>query len=129
MDDILDSLSKKGRKFKHLLKGKGHKSDSTGANTTGESAGSSGSLLRPEPHVVAGGRDGEGKRTSTDVQQDRSRDGSPQPEPMPAGESDGGRQRGEAGVDGKGERVMDGGVSREVERVYPSPSTGEPDST
>jgi hypothetical protein len=141
MDDILDSLSKKGKKFKDKLRGKKHKPDRTGVDAAGEIASSSGSLLRPEPHVAAGGHDGEGNRTSTDVQQDRSRDQSPQPEPMPAGGSDDDRQRREADVDQKEvsqrhshldpdvEVVVDSGPSREVERVHPSPSTEEPDSS
>ena len=141
MDDIFDSLSKKGRKLKDRLRGKKREPDRTGANTPGDIAGSSGSLLRPEPRTVAGGHDREGKRTSTGVQQDHSRDPSPQPEPTPADGGDDARQRGEADVDEKEvsqnhlrldpdvEVVVDSGASREVERVYPSPSTGEPDST
>ena len=141
MDNILDSLSKKGKKLKDRLRGKKHKPDRTGANTPGEIAGSSGSLLRPEPRIVAGGHDGEESRTSTDVQQDRSRGPSPQPEPTPAGGGDDAQQKGEADVDEKEvsqshsrldpdvEAVVDSGASQEVERVYPSPSTGEPDST
>ena len=139
MDDILDSLSKQGRKLKNRLKGKKHKSDRAGANTPGESPGS-GSFLRPDPHVVASGRDGEGDRTSTDVQQERSRDRSPQPEPVPVGGDDD-RQRGEADVnekeasqrhlhlDSDDEAAVGSGAGGEVERVYPSPSIGGPDST
>jgi len=89
MDDMFDSLSKKGRKLKGRLGGKKHKPDGTVANIPGESASSSGSFPRPEPHVVAGGRDEERNRTSTDVRQERSRDRSPQPGPMLAG-GDGG---------------------------------------
>jgi len=141
MDNMFDSLSKKGRKLKDRLRGKKHKLDKTGANTPGEIAGSSGSLLRPEPRITAGGCGGEGNRTSTDVQRDLSRDQSTQQEPMPAGGDDGARQRGEADVDEKEvsqshsrpdpdvEVVVGIGASREVERVYPSPSTEEPDST
>jgi len=142
MDDIFDSLSKKGRKLKDRLRGKKRKPDGTGAKTPGESASSSGSFLRPEPHVVAGGRDGEGNRTSTDVRQDRSRGRSPQPEPMPAGGGGGDRQRREADADEEEEVskrhsrldpdvevVVDSGANRETERVSPSPSTRKPDST
>ena len=140
MDNILDSLSKKGKKLKHRLRGKKHKPDRTGADTPGEGAGSSGSFLRPEPHVVVGGSDGEGYRTSTDVQQDSLRDRSPQLEPVPAGGSDVDRQRREAEVDEKEvskrhsrldpdvKVVLDSEASREVERVHPSLSTGEPES-
>ena len=140
MDDILDSLSKKGRKFKHLLRGKKNKPDRVGANTPGESAGSSTSLLRPEPRVAAGGHDGEGSGTSTDVRKIRPRDRSRHPEPMPAVGSNDDQQRRKADVDEKEasqryfhldpdvEVAVRGGPSREVEQVYPSPSTGEPDS-
>jgi len=79
---MFDSLSKKGRKLRDRLRGKKHKAGGTEANTPGESANSSGSFLRPDPHVVASGHDGEGNRTSTDVRQDHSRDQSPQP-PQP----------------------------------------------
>ena len=115
------------------MRGKKNKPDGTGAGTAGESVDPSGSLLRPEPHVVAGGRHGEGNRTSTDAQQGRSRDQSQQ-DPMPAGGSDD-RQRREADVDEKEvsqrhsrlepdvEVVMDSGSGREVEQVCPSPST------
>ena len=143
MDGILNSLSRQGKKFKHRLRGKKHRPDRTEANTPGESARSSGSLLRPEPHTVAGGHDREGNRTGTGVQQDRSGDRSPQPKPMPAGGSDDDHQRREADVDREEEKVgqshpcldpdlevvVDSGTSREVERIYPSPSTGKPDST
>ena len=140
MDGIFDSLSRKGRKLKNRLRGKKHKMDRTGADTAGEITGSSGSLLRPEPHVVAGGHDGEGERTSTDIQQDRSRDQSPHPEPVSAGGSDDARKRSEADVgekkvsqehsrlDPDAEVVVDGGAGQEVERIYPSPATGEPGS-
>lgn len=141
MDDILDSLSKKGKNLGHRLRGKKHKPNRTGANTAGESAGSSGSFLRPEPHVVAGGHDREGNRTNIDVQQDRPGDRSPQPEPMSVDGSEDDRQRREAYIDEKetsqrfscldpgAEVVVGSGHSQEVKRVYPSPSTEEPDST
>jgi len=141
MDNILDSLSKKGRKLKDRLRGKKHKPHRTGTETPGESARSSGSLLRPESRLVAGSRDGEGNRTSTDARQDSSRGRSPQPEPMPASGGEGARQRGEVDVDEKEvsqshsrpdqdiEVVVDSGASQGVEQVYPSASTGEPDST
>ena len=141
MDNIFDSLSKKGRKFRDRLRGKKQKPGRTGTETPGESARSSGSLLRPEPRIVAGGHDGEGNRTSKDVHQDRSRDPSPQPEPTPADGGDDARQRGEADVDEKEvgqshsppgpdvEVVVGSGASRELERFYPSPSAEELSST
>lgn len=142
MGNILHSLSKTGKDLKHRLRGKQHRPGRTEANTPGESTGLSGLLLRLEPHVVAGGHDGEGNGISTDVQQDRSKDQSPQPEPMLAGGSNGDRERGRADVHEKEEAVsrshsrlgldveaaVDGEASREANRVYPSPSTGKPDS-
>jgi len=134
MDNILDSLSRQGKKLKHRLKGKKHKLDRTGANTPGESAGSSISLLRPESRVAASSHDGEGSGTNTDAREVRPTDRSPQPEPMPAGGSNNDRQRREADVDEKEvsqkhshldpdvEVVVRGGPGPEVERVYPSPS-------
>ena len=141
MDDILDSLSKKGMKLKHRLRGKKHKPNRTGANAAGESAGSSTSFLRLEPHVVTGDRDGEGNRTSTNVQQDCSKDRSPHPDPVPAGGSDSNLQGREIDIDEKEviqkhlcldpnvKAVVDSGAGPEVGRVYLSPSTGEPDGT
>jgi len=56
MDDIRDSYSKLKKKFKHKLTGSGKpKPDRTGSDSHGERVGSSGSLLRPGPRVVAGG--------------------------------------------------------------------------
>lgn len=141
MDDILDSLSKKRKDLERRLRGKRHKPDRTGANTAGENAGLSGSFLQPEPRVVAGGHDREGKRANIDVRQDRPRDRSPQPEPMLVDGSEDDRQRREADIDGKeasqrysyldpgAEVVVDSGHSQEAKRVYPSPSTEGPDST
>ena len=134
MDDILDSLSRQGRKFKDRLKGKKHKRSGKGASTAGERGDSSGSLLRPEPHVVTGGHDGEGSRAGTDVLQVRSRDQFPQPEPVPAGGNvDDDLRRREANVDEK-EDMVGSGPSRETEQVEPSPSvpsiphSGKPNS-
>ena len=145
MDDILDSLSRQGRKLKDRLKGKKHKRGGKGASTAGERGDSSGSLLRPEPRVVAGGQDGEGSRASTDVPQVLLRDQFPQPKPVPAGgNGDDNLRRREANVDEKEvsqkdshlepDFVMGSGPSQETEQVEPSPSapsiphSGKPDS-
>jgi hypothetical protein len=48
--------SKAKNKFQRLLPGSKNKSDGTG-DTSGERSDSASSLLRPEPHVVAGGVD------------------------------------------------------------------------
>ena len=82
MNNMFDSLSKKGKKLRDRLRGKRRRPGGTEANTPGESATSSGSFFRPDPHVAAGDHDGEGNRTSTDVRPDGSRDQSPQP-PQP----------------------------------------------
>jgi hypothetical protein len=49
--------SKAKNKLRRLLPGSKHKSDGTGGDTSGERSDSASSLLRPEPHVVAGGVD------------------------------------------------------------------------
>ena len=82
MDNFLDSVTRKGRKVKERLRGKKDKRDKTGANIAEESIGSSSSVLRPAPHITAGGHDGEGSRTSTDTRPVRSRGRSPQPVSM-----------------------------------------------
>ena len=146
MGNILSSLSRQGRKLKNRLRGKKHEPDRAGANAAGERVDSSGSLLELEPRIVASGHDGEESGTSTDGPRVRSMDRI-QPEPMPAGRSDKVPQRREVNINRKeiGQRhsrldpdsevAVDSRPSREVERVYPSPSTpsippiGEPDST
>jgi hypothetical protein len=90
MDNFLDSVTRKGRKFKERLRGKKGKRDKTGANTAEESIDSSSSLLPPVPHIAAGGHDGEGSRASTDTRQVHPRDRSPQPESVPVGGRDDG---------------------------------------
>ena len=146
MDDIRESFSNLKKGFKQRLSGRKHKPGRTGVGPTEESVDSSGSLLRPESRIVAGGDDGKGRGTSTDGRQVRSRDRSPQPEPVPASGYNDDRQRGKAGVDGGEasqrhsrldpdiEVAAGSGPSREVEQVYPPPSTpsippsGKPDS-
>ena len=86
---MLDSLTKQGRKLKQRLKGKKNKPDKKGAKTAEENINSSGSLLRPVPHIAAGGHSGAGSRTSTD-EQAHSGDRSPQPKSV----SIGGREQG-----------------------------------
>ena len=135
MDDIRESFSNLKKGFKQRLKGKKHKPDRTELNATEESVDSSGSLLRPESRIAAGGGDGKGSRTSTDGRQVCSRDRSPQPGPVPASGYNDDGQRGKAGVD-RGEVsqrysrldpdvevAVGSGPSRQVEQVYPAPST------
>ena len=128
MDDMLDSITKKGRKFKQLMKGKKNKPDKTGVNTAKESIDSSGSLLRPVPHTAAGSHGGGGSRTSTDERDNHSRDRSPQPESVSVLEREAVADEKEASEG----RSRQGG--REAEGVHPSlsstsiPHTGEPES-
>ena len=147
MDNTRNTLSTAKKDLKRRLRGKKRKPDRTGVNTPAENV-DSGSFLRPEPRVVVGGgQDGEQSGTSTVGQQVGSEDRSPQLESMPAGGSDGGRQRGKVDVDGgevsqryshpdPGVRVAVGSEpSQEVGRAHPAPSTpsippsGESDST
>ena len=135
MDDIRETFSNLKNSFKHRLRERKRKPDKTEANATEESVDSSGSLLRPESRTAAGGDDGKRSGASTDGRQVRSRDRSPQPEPVPtSGYNDDGL-RGKAGVD-RGEVsqrysrldpdvevAVGSGPSRQVEQVYPAPST------
>ena len=145
MDKIQNTFSK----VKKQLGGKKRKQDRTGASTPGESVDSSGSFLRPEPRVVAGGdHDGKQSETSAVRQQVGSEDRSPQSESMPAGgrgDNDGQRRNG--GIDRSEvsqkysnpdpgvEVAVRSGPSQEVKQVHAAPSTpsippsGEPDST
>ena len=124
MDDMLDSLTKQGRKLKQRLRGKKDKPDKKGASTT-ESVGSSNSLLRPAPRIAAGGHSGTGSRTSIDERQIHSRDRSPQPESISVEEKP--AEVGEAEVSKECPSLdPDAGVvedSREAERVPPSLSS------
>jgi hypothetical protein len=144
MDNFLDSITRKGRKFKERLRGKKGKRDKTGANTAEDS---SSSLLRPVPHIAAGGHDGEESRASTDTRQVHSRGRSPQPESVPVGGRDDDGEEGEADIGEKEvtqehsspapnvETVVGGGPgSAEVGPLSPTPSTptllgGKSDST
>ena len=124
------------------MKGRKNKPDRKRLDAAGDRVDSSGSFLRPESRIAASGDDGEG---STDGRQVRSRDRSPQPEPVLAGGSDNDQQGREADVDGKEvgqmefgldqgvEIAVGSGPSQEVEQVYPSQSApsippGGPDS-
>ena len=53
--DVRGPFSRLKKKIKHRLTGKKPKSDRTEADAGGERADASGSLLRPESHVVTGG--------------------------------------------------------------------------
>ena len=117
MHKYLDSVTRKGRKAKERLSGKGGKRDKTGTNTAEGSIGSSNSLLRPVPHIAAGGRDGEGSKTSTDTRQIHSRGRSPQPEAVPVGgREDDGEER-EADAEDKGARQRHSRSEPNVETV------------
>ena len=105
--DLRNSFSKVKKKVKHQLTGRKHKPARNEAGTDGEIDGSTSSLPRPDPHVVAD--DGEGSGANPDGRQACSTVLPPQlDEPGPAGESENGQ--GEGGVD------VDG---REVSQSYP----------
>ena len=67
MDDIQKSFSKLKKGFKRRLGGKKRAPDRAGDNATGERAGSSASLQRPDPRIVVSGHDGEGSRTNVSL--------------------------------------------------------------
>ena len=141
MDDILDSLTKQGRKLKQRLRGRKNKPEKTGADNAEGRVDSSSSFLQSVPHISTGGHDGAGSRASTDERQAHSRDRSPQPESVSVGE------REEEADDEKEVNkehsppdpdfgvVGDGEPVGEAERVHAPPSspstpppTGEPES-
>lgn len=136
MENILDSFTRQGRKFKQRMKGKKNKSDKAETNTAEENVDSSSSLLRPDPRTATGGYDGEGNRTSTDTRQVHSRDRSPQPESVPVGggNDDGEGKKVEAGeqevsqghsfLEPSFETLVGGGPGpTELGPLSPSPST------
>ena len=145
MDKILDSFTRQGRKLKQRVKGKKGKSNNTGADNVGEGADSSSSLPQPGLRITAGGHDGEGSRSGTVTRQVHSRDGSPQPESIPAGGRDDNGEGKEVDVGGKEVSQRDSEPdhnveddvksrsNREVEQVNPPsipiPQSGEPDGT
>jgi len=105
--DFGDSFSKLKKKVKHRLTERKHKSGRKEADADGEVIDPAGSLLRPEPHVVAGGGGGSGG--DADERQTCLTDPSPQqgkPEPVPAGGSE--NNKGEGGVDVCGREVSQG---------------------
>ena len=136
-----NSFSRLKKNVKHRLRGRKHEPGRTGSNTAGERVDSSDSPPQPGPRVAAGGHDAEGSGTNVDVRKVHPRDWSHHPEPVPAGGSSDNQQRRKANIDKKEvsqryshldpgvEVAVGGGPSREAERVYSSPSTGEPDST
>ena len=142
MSDIRKSLSKLKKSFKHRVGGKKHAADRPGADAAGETASSSLSATRP---VTASGRGEEENRVSTDISQAHSRDRSPQPTPIQAGEGRDNLQGREADVDEKkasrshsrpGPDVGGAeGSSREIKQtpsplsVTPISPKQEPDST
>lgn len=102
---IRDSFSRLKDKIKHPLTGGRHKPDGTGADVGGERVHPEGSLLRPEPHVVADGSHGrEDHGANSDGRQAHPRDQPPQadePESVPARGSGNGQEGGETDVDGE----------------------------
>ena len=71
MDDIQESFSRMKKGIKHRLTGRKRKAEKTETDGRGETADQSGSLPRPEPHVVTGsgrGREGNGSNAEESVQ-------------------------------------------------------------
>jgi len=149
MDDIRASLSKTKKKLKQRLTGRKHKPDGTEVNPGEERTDSTSSLPQPEPHIVADETHGrEEDRTDAPGERVVSTGRPPQldgPESVPARGSDNGQERGDADIDGGGQKdshprpgvevAVGSGNSGELEVVYPSLSTPsisrdvEPDST
>ena len=141
-------FSKLKKKVKRQLAGSKHKPEKTGADTGGEGTDATGSLPRPEPHVVVGGgRDQGGSGVNTVGEQVFSANRRPsEPEPVPGGGGEDDQGGGEADIDGREgsqRHPVGSGPGRDgggtdggtVERVHPSPSTpplvqsGNPDGT
>jgi len=129
MDDIRDSFSRMKKKFKYKLTGSKRKPDRTGPDARGEKTGSTGSLPRLEPRVVANGsHDRGGDGANTDGRQAYSTD-------LGCREVDiggGGFSQRHSYLHADAETAMENRRSGEVERVYPStftpsiPSSGKP---
>ena len=105
--------------FKHRLGGRKRKPDGPGANTAGERADSPNSLSRPESRATASGHEEEGSGITTGGGQARPKEQSPHPEPVPGDGGDDDQKTKEEDV----KVAVDSGPGREVEQVYPSPST------
>ena len=114
MDNVRRSFSNMKKDFKRRLGGKKRALDRAGADTAGDRANSSVSVLRPDSLVAASSHNEEGTTVGTNISQARSRDLSP----MPAGE---GRpdnsQRKEADVDEKERDQRDSRPDQDVEVV------------
>ena len=120
MDDIRSSFSRFKKDIKHRIRGTKHAPDRVGANTAGERADPSDSLLRPDSRVTASGHDEEGGRTSTDVLQGLSRGRSPQPEPIPVTKGDDESQRKETDLDEKEAGQRHSGLESDVKAAMGS---------
>ena len=151
----MNVFSRLKKKIKHPLTGRKRKPGRTGADASGESVRSEGSLPRPEPRVVAGGsHDQDSSGANADGRQARPTDRPPppgEPESVPVRGSENDQQGGEGDV-GEGEGVqsrlhpqqdseatVESGVSQEgneageaeVEGVESAPipaCSGQPDS-
>ena len=152
----MNVFSRLKKKTKHLLTERKRKAGRTGADASGESVHSEGSLPRPEPRVVAGGsHDQDSSGANADGRQAHPTDRPPppgKPESVPVRGSENDQQGGEGDVDeGEGvqsrglrprqdpEATVESGVSQggneagetEVEGVESAPipaCSGQPDS-
>ena len=145
--DMREPFSKLKKKIKHRLTGSKHKPGGTQTDAGGKRVDATGSLPRPEPHVVVGGgHDQEGSGANVVGGHVFSTNQPPQPDepvPVPARGSED-QEEGDASVDegkdsqgylaGSGLRREGGGADEgKVEQVHPPPSTpslvpgGKPD--
>ena len=99
----MDLFSRLKKKIKHPLTGRKRKPGGTGADAGGQSVLPEGSLLQPEPHVVAGGsHDQEDSGANADRWQVRPTDRPPRPddpESTPVHQSENDQQGDKADVD------------------------------
>lgn len=148
MNDMRKSSSKLEKDFEHRIGSKKHAPGRAGADTAGETASSSASLLGPGPRATASDHGKEGAGSGAGLSQAHPRDSSPQQELVPADEgrrNDPRREeegvdemevsRRHSGLDLDAEGAAGSGPGQEAERVSsPLSMTSisrkqEPDST
>jgi hypothetical protein len=124
-------LSKLKKKLKPQQPGNKRKPERSGADAGGERVDSTGSLPRPEPHVLSGGdhdQEGSGVNVVEGHVFSTNRPSQPdEPEPVPVRGSEDDREGREGDVDAhpdvEAEREGNGADGKKVEQVHPSPST------
>ena len=132
MDDIRSSFSRFKKDIKYHFRGKKPAPDKAAVNIAEEGADPSASLPRSDSRPLASGHDEEGNKTSTDMLRDLSRDRSPRPESIPAGEGNDDPQRRETSVDGREAEKRHSGLESNAgvavgggpdQGIHPSPSS------